>query len=84
MRCRVIQDNFDTEEIAKKQMKYDDIFSENIVKQKEITSLFLILFKIRNKIQENQNSQPAPSNTDVMLRTSNNLHDCIVYLSSGN
>ena len=84
MRCSVIQDNFDTEEIANKQIKYDDIFSENIVKQKEITSLFLILFKIRNEIQENQNSQPAPSNTDVMLRTSNNLHDCIVYLSSGN
>ena len=62
MRCRVIQDNFDTEEIANRKIKYDDIFSENIVKQKEITSLFIILFKIRNEIQENQTSQPAPSN----------------------
>ena len=47
--------------------------------QKEITSLYINLFKIRRKMQENQNS-----NTDVMLRTSNNLHDCIVYFSSGN
>ena len=31
-------------------MKYEDLFSENINKQKEITALFVELFDIRRKL----------------------------------
>ena len=81
--CKVLMSNLQTDELTEGQYKYDDIFSMNVKKQKVITSMFVKLFKLREKIQENTNSQPAPSSTAMELRMSDNLHSCIVYSSLG-
>lgn len=81
--CKVIQKEFKTDELSNGIIKYEDIFSEEISKQKTVTSLFNKLFKIRNTLIEKMNSQEAPSNADVVLEMSDPLHPCIVNLSSG-
>ena len=79
LRCKVILSELNATDIANENIKYEDLFSKNVNKQKAITALFLSLFNIRNKILEKQNSQMAPSNTGVMLKLSDNLHSCTVY-----
>ena len=73
----------ETEEMATGKIKYSDIFSKDVHKQKEITSLYLKLFKIRTRMMEENNSQEAPSTTPMVLKLSNNLQSCIVYSSLG-
>ena len=72
-----------TEDIVTENVEYRDIFSNDEKKQKVITQLFKRVFKLRDKLRENQNSQLAPSNSDELLMMSNNLQLCTVYLSSG-
>ena len=81
--CTEISNKMETEETAAGKIKYDDIFSNDVRKQKEITSLYLKLFKIRSRILEDKNSQEAPSTTPMVLKLSNNLQPCIVYSSLG-
>ena len=83
LRCKVIQDELNTKEIANENIEYEDLFSKDIGKQKTITALFLLLFKIRDDILQKQNSRQAPSTTGVMLKLSNDLHPCTVYSSLG-
>ena len=71
VRCTVLVNKLRTEELATGKIMYDDIFSSDVNKQKEITSLYLKLFKIRSRILEDNNSQEAPSTTTMVL--SNNL-----------
>ena len=81
--CRVLLKEFKTDELTIVNIKYEDIFSEDIRKQKSVTSLFYKLFKIRKILVDMISSQEAPSNTDVMLEMSHPLLPCIVNLSSG-
>ena len=83
LRCRVLMSNLETDELTQGQYKYDDIFSMDVKKQKVITSMFVKLFKLRENLQENTSSQPAPSSTAMELRMSDNLHNCIAYSSLG-
>ena len=64
-------------------VEYGNIFTNDVNKQKEITSVYIELFEIRRALQEDLNSQPAPSPADAELMISDNLLDCIVHLSSG-
>ena len=50
MRCTELVNKLRTEELATGKIMYDDIFSSDVNKQKEITSLYLKLFKIRSRI----------------------------------
>ena len=69
------------DEVTKEKVKYEDIFSSDIQKQKVITVLYQELFKIR----ENLNSQLAPSTSQpVELRTSDDLLQCIVFREINN
>ena len=77
-KCKVIQSNFITEDVSNLDIKYEDIFSQNLQKQKAITALFLNLFKIKDDIMKRKNSQEAPSNTHVMLDMSDYLLPCTV------
>ena len=73
LECKILLDAYKSEEITRRDIRYDDIFSDEISKQKVITALFNNLFKIRENITEEINSQSAPSNTDVMLEMSDPL-----------
>ena len=75
-------EKFRSENLSIDQVEYDNLFSDNLNKQKEVTKLFMELFKIRETLLED-NSQQDPSPTDVELLMNNNLLDCIVYSSSG-
>ena len=80
--CKV--QNIKSDEITKEKVKYEDIFSSDVQKQKVITVLYQELFKIRENLCENLNSQLAPSTTQsVELRTSDDLLQCIDNLFSG-
>ena len=83
LRCRALINKLKSDNLSRDKAKYDNIFSEDIYMQKEITSLYLELFRIRTILQEDSNSQPAPSPIDVELMTSDNLLNCIVHSSSG-
>ena len=84
LKCRVLLANLKTTNMIKEKPVYEDIFSPNVQKQKVITVIYMELFELRKNLQENQNSQPAPSPIQpVELRMSNNLHDCTVYSSFG-
>ena len=54
---------------------YEDIFSSDVRKQKEITALYMELFNIRKMLLKN--SQVAPSSAAVELTMGNDLHLCI-------
>ena len=78
----MIKEKYRSENLAINQVEYENIFSTNINKQKEVTQLYMDLFKIRDTLLED-NSQQDPSPTDVELLMSNNLLDCTVYSSPG-
>ena len=84
LKCRVLLSKFETTNLTKENVTYEDLFSPDVHKQKVITMMFIELFELRKKLQENRNSQPAPSPTvPVELRMSNDLLDCTVYSSFG-
>ena len=83
LKCDVIVNNMHTEDIVTANAEYMDIFSNYEKKQKVITELFKRVFKLRDNLTDNQNSQLAPSNSDELLMISNNVQQCTVYLSSG-
>ena len=77
--CKVLTQNIKSNEVTKEKIKYEDIFSSDIQKQKVITVLYQELFRIR----EHLNSQLAPSTTQpVELRTSDDLLQWIDNLFS--
>ena len=53
-------------------MKYEDIFSEDVRKQKEITTLYMELFQIKKKLENN--SQEALSSNTLELTMDFDLH----------
>ena len=60
--------------------EYENIYSQDVIKQKEITSLYRDLFKIKSEIED---SQQAPSTVDMVLVNDDNLHFSIVHQSPG-
>ena len=83
LRCRVIQSKFRSEHLLREGAEYENIFSEDVNKQKEITALYLELFKTRSTLHNELSSQPDPSTADVVLTSSDNLLNSIVHLFSG-
>ena len=70
-------------EVADGGIRYEDLFSEDVKKQKQVTALFKELLELRNNMIEKTNSQAAPSNTSVMLEMRDTVHFSIVNSSSG-
>ena len=80
--CEGIQQYHKSQNITKDTVKYEDLFSQNIYKQKEITTLFVELFDIRRKLQNK--SQMAPSSRNLELTMGRDLLCSIDYSLSGN
>ena len=80
LRCEVIRRQLKSTELANYNVEYEHIYSQDINKQKEISSLYLKLFKIKNDIEERQ---AAPSTIDVVLMRSDYLPQRIVHSSFG-
>ena len=80
LRCEEIRRQQKTTELANNNVEYEHIYSQDIMKQKEISSLYLKLFKIKNDIEERQ---AAPSTIDVVLMRSDYLPQRIVHSSFG-
>ena len=51
--CSVLRNNFQSESVTMHEVKFDDIFSPDITKQKQITQLYIQLMDIREKIINN-------------------------------
>ena len=83
LQCKVILDEYKSDDLAITSATYDDIFSDDVLKQKEVTTLFLKLFSIRDKLIEEKTNPDDPSSTRLELDVSDNLLDCIVYSSPG-
>ena len=83
LQCKIILDEYKSDDLAITSVTYDDIFSDDVLKQKEVTTLFLKLFSIRDKLIEEKTNPDDPSSTRLELDVSNNLHHCIVYSSPG-
>ena len=82
LQCPVIIEEVKTNEVAKEEIKYEDIF-ENPEKQKAIASLFVKYIGIRKKIMEEDLLQRQdPSTCTDVLKTSDPL-PCIDNLSFG-
>ena len=82
LRCNVLQRKLKSSQIAQKKIEYEDLYSNDVYKQKGIASLFLELFKIKTVI-ENDSSQLAPSTKDMVLVGDDDLSFDIVHPSSG-
>ena len=63
LKCQIIQENYNSEYVSRQISYYEDIFSEDIFKQKEIATLYIELLKIRENIM----SQSSPSIPAWML-----------------
>ena len=81
LRCNILLRKLESTKLAQNKISYENIYSNDVYKQKEISSLFLELFKIKNEVE---NSQMAPSTTDMVLVRDDDLSVDIVRLSSGN
>ena len=79
--CRVIQQYIRSKNITISKVDYQDLFSQDVRKQKEITTLYLELFKIRTTLLNN--SQVAPSSTTMELTMGKDLQYCIDYSFTG-
>ena len=79
LECDKLNNCLKTKDVANSGAKYKDIFSKEVGKHKVITALFNMLFKLREKIIEEQNCQQAPSPTGVELNLSNNLHSNVLF-----
>ena len=55
LECNVLKYHYTSSAISQGDVKYEDVFSNNIVKQKQATELYQQLLEIRTNIQ---NSQP--------------------------
>ena len=64
--CTVIQSYIQSKNITVNKVIYEDIFSSDISKQKEITALYMELFKIRNILLKD--CQVAPSSGMYILQ----------------
>ena len=76
LQCSVILSKYKSDEVAQSIVKYNDIFSDNVHKQKEVSALFLKHFEIRKKLNEDKTNQEDPSSARVELELSNTLHLC--------
>ena len=63
LKCQIIKENYNSEYVSRQISYYEDIFSEDIFKQKEIATLYIELLKIRENIM----SQSTPSIPAWML-----------------
>ena len=59
--CPAIQQHIHTNQAANSEIKYEDIFSTDILKQKQVTALYIECIEIRESIQ---NSKSAALNAD--------------------
>ena len=50
LKCRIILDNLHSDQLATNSVQYEDIFSEDITKQKEATELYSQFLQIREEI----------------------------------
>ena len=48
--CPIIQNNLHSDQLATQRIQYEDIFSEDITKQKQVTELYSQLLDIREEI----------------------------------
>ena len=80
LQCSILQVELKTRDVADTNIVYDDIFAEDVKKQKSVTALFMELLSIRTDLLQKQD--PGSSST-VELRRSNDLQPCIVYSSFG-
>ena len=51
--CSVLKHHFKSEELVTNKISYEDIYSNDIIKQKEVTELNVKLVNIRNNIMNN-------------------------------
>ena len=80
--CTVIKNYLQSKNVSVNNVIYQDIFSSDITKQKEITTLYMELFKIRTMLLND--SQVAPSSVAAELTMGNDLHLCIDNPLPGN
>ena len=52
--CKVLQQSYTSSDTANSDIKYEDIFSNDVGKQKQVTELYRRLLEIRNKIISSQ------------------------------
>ena len=83
LQCSVVIRKLKSSHVTKQKIEYEDIYSDNVNKQKEVTSLFVEIFNIKNKLETEENSQLAPSTMDMVLVRDDNLPCGIVHPSSG-
>ena len=83
LKCSILKTKFKSEQLMVNKVNYENIFSADVNKQKEIAALYLELFKLRNTLIDEIRSQPAPSTTDAVLIASDNLQISIVHSLSG-
>ena len=48
--CSVLQNNLHSEKVSRQKVQYEDIFSPDIVKQKQVTELYIQLIEIHEKL----------------------------------
>ena len=53
LNCEIIRNEICTREVMNTSIKYEDIFSDNIVKQKEVTEVFSTCLRIRENLVRN-------------------------------
>ena len=85
LNCNILKKKLRTKITANNRVAYSDIFGD-VIKQKEVTFLFMQLLTIREELlDKNLCCKTAPSNSDAfeLLEISDNLQPCTVRWSSG-
>ena len=65
--CRVLKQNYRSNEISICEVEFKDIFSQDINKQKQVTEIYEKLLEIRNSLIS---SNPNPNSQNLILFTS--------------
>ena len=82
LKCEVLLRKLKSKQMLNNCPEYENIYSRDVIKQKEITLLYRDLFKIKSEM-ETEDSQWAPSTVGMVLVNDDNLRFSIVHQSPG-
>ena len=82
LKCEVLLRKLKSKQMLNNCPEYENIYSRDVIKQKEITLLYRDLFKIKSEM-ETEDSQRAPSTVGMVLVNDDNLPFSIVHQSPG-
>ena len=79
--CQTVQESINTPIIATHKSIYEDLFSEDIFRQKEVTTLYQLLLETRERILSSPAAEAGPCNVETHEQSAIIITPCEIYFT---